>query len=834
MGTIGRDREHVGTWGRDGWFKEGDAGLSSRHPPVRSPPPSQAMIKIVIGAVLALGVLRQAGAQSTRPVQRAVVRDSTPADAIKRSAPRRLPVTAELLRTAFHDDESRELFARARRARLAQDSSIKAYDATARQRMTARLGIGRGIERIAYRQESAYRVQWQQGVGAQVELTGARVGIPAAPASAEREALKENVADAGLTPIPYSPGQESLWIIGRSATPEVDDRNIVHPLAEGSEAYYTFASGDSQKWTLPNGQIIQLRELTVRPRSPAWNLAIGSLWFDVRTGQLVRAAYRLAAPMDLFVRMGEANRDQDAGISPVLLRTIKAIASPMRVTISGVAIEYGLFDGKYWLPRTRSIEGEQQISFARLPVEISQAFSYQAINGPSTLPQVVINAPDLGPLAIPDSLSGPDARKWRDSAIAVRRQTRKAFTDSLEKAPCDSTGYRIIGRRQNAGDVPIAVRYPCDVERLANSPDFSTPMYDPNDALFGKANADALIASALPFGAQAALALGALPKPNFQYGLSLTRYNRIEGFSTGLMVEQALGAGYVATLTGRIGTADREPNAELSFARTNLNKTISVTGYNRLVSANDWGNPLSFGSSVSALMFGRDEGFYYRATGAELKWATERGAKLDWRLFGEQQRNAAQRTDYSFGGGFVPNISATRGAFGGASVRWVNTTGADPKGLRTLTDLRVEAAAGDSSYGRAAIDVTLSRSLFSNLVASMTVAGGTSAGQLPSQRRWFLGGTQTIRGQSPDTAQSGNAFWMSRVELGADRPGYRLLAFTDLGWTGNRADVGRIIRPMSGAGVGMSMFDGLIRFDVARGFYPRQQTRVAVYLSDRF
>jgi hypothetical protein len=32
-----------------------------------------------------------------------------------------------------------------------------------------------------------------------------------------------------------------------------------------------------------------------------------------------------------------------------------------------------------------------------------------------------------------------------------------------------------------------------------------------------------------------------------------------------------------------------------------------------------------------------------------------------------------------------------------------------------------------------------------------------------------LGGTQTIRGQSADTAQSGNAFWMTRAELASDQ-----------------------------------------------------------------
>ena len=113
------------------------------------------------------------------------------------------------------------------------------------------------------------------------------------------------------------------------------------------------------------------------------------------------------------------------------------------------------------------------------------------------------------------------------------------------------------------------------------------------------------------------------------------------------------------------------------------------------MSANDWGNPLSFGSSVSALLFGLDEGFYYRASGAELAWTSERGTSLSWRLFAEQQRTAEQRTDYTLGASFAPNIEAATGRFAGGEVGWLHTTGIAPRGLRTITNVRLEAAAGE-------------------------------------------------------------------------------------------------------------------------------------------
>jgi hypothetical protein len=39
---------------------------------------------------------------------------------------------------------------------------------------------------------------------------------------------------------------------------------------------------------------------------------------------------------------------------------------------------------------------------------------------------------------------------------------------------------------------------------------------------------------------------------------------------------------------------------------------------------------------------------------------------------------------------------------------------------------------------------------------------------------------------------------------------------------------------MSGVGAGASVMDGLIRFDVARGLFPRKQWRVDMYVEARF
>src|SRR5690348_12107332 len=71
-----------------------------------------------------------------------IVRDSTDSATMARvrenhGYARRLPVTEQVLATAFRDPEARVLLARARMARLSQDSALEAYDAMAYQRISA-------------------------------------------------------------------------------------------------------------------------------------------------------------------------------------------------------------------------------------------------------------------------------------------------------------------------------------------------------------------------------------------------------------------------------------------------------------------------------------------------------------------------------------------------------------------------------------------------------------------------------------------------------------------------------------------------------------------------
>lgn len=770
-----------------------------------------------------LAVLLLQGSTLPSPAASPQSRDSVRAAAARRTrderAPKRDSVTAHHLATAFSGAAAREILALARRARATQDSALQSYDATTYQRISVGLGLSRfGLERLAFRSEASTHVHWRRGVGAYVDVTGSRSVMPIAGRSARVS------IDGQLSPIPYYPGSETLWIGLGTLSNEVDEhKGIVHPLAIGAEAYFTYEAGDSVSFRLPDGRRIQLRELRVRPRQPKWNLAVGSLWFDMSGGQLVRAAYRMSSPMDI-ARVAQEDDSSAFDDVPVW---VKPMLFPMTAQVGAIGVEYGLYQGRFWLPRLQVVEGGGRVGPMRAPFRIEQRFDYADVNTGAPLPPIpaATDSSRRFGQGVTIDVGSPHVPTARDSARA------------RTEARCDASGMR--GYRRSGDTLnPVFVRIPCDSAKLASSPELPASIYDTGDEVVNRDELDALVRQALSMGAQADFA-PQLPVVDY-----LTpRYNRVEGVSVGGRADQELGAGYSAHALARIGLADRQPVVELSAARSDMRRTLALTAYNRLLPASDYGNPFGLGSSLSALLFSRDEAYYYRASGVELTSTPEvsRGGAWTWGLFAEHERSAPRRTTFALsrgvtGFGFDTNLVAARGVFYGARTRMRSTFGLNPEGARLFTDLSAEAAHGDTgSFLRVAADAKVSHPVAGG-AASLTLAGGTSVGTLPLQRNWFLGGSQTVRGQRAalEPGRMGNAFWLARAELARGAGVIRPIVFADMGWAGDRAHLGDMGRPLSGAGVGASVLDGLLRFDVARGIHPDRAWRVYTYLESRF
>ncbi|HJR41223.1 MAG TPA: hypothetical protein VJ812_03990 [Gemmatimonadaceae bacterium] len=783
------------------------------------------MLSFLAGAFLLqvqIDIRRDEKPESARAARAEARRDSLRAryDSIRQARsqrrPRRIPVTAEHLATAFRTPAAGALLARARRQRLVHDSTLESYDAKTYQRFSAGFSFRRGgRERLAFRHEDAARVRWQRGQGVRVDVTGARTVLPIADADAD-------MSGDDLYPIPYHPGQEQLWIGSGVAKTEVNERDLVHPIAEGAEAYYRYSLGDSTSLRLPDGRVISLIELRVEARRPRWNLIVGSLWFDRSSAQLVRAAYRPSIPMDIaMIARQEADNDADDDI-PRWLR-------PMTATITAVTVEYSLHQGEaggfWWLPRTQYAEGEVVVNVMRLPLRIEQGFQYTSVNGRVELPPPPA-------LASRDSAILADTIGLSDSTRAEARRRRAAGYDVGEDKVYVST--------RHEATLPVVVAVPKDTVKLWRSPDLPKSIYEENEALFSRRDADELKES-LGFGLQA----GWDPQPPTVHYLmedGLLRYNRVEGLSAGIAVRQTFGRGYRGRVMARVGVADWEPNGELGLERGDGRRSLGITGYRRLVAANDWGDPLSVGSSLSALLFGRDEGFYYRTIGAELSGTFDRGSIFAWRVFAERQQNARKRTDFSVPHWindveFIDNIRSQRAELAGVAIRFGTSHGLDPHGWRLFTDTRAEGAIGGFDFARGAVDVTVSHGIGKRLDGAITLGAGTTAGDVPVQRLWYLGGVHTVRGQPASLTAAnaiGNSFWMGRAELGSSFIAARPVVFFDIGWAGDRARWSEPARPISGAGAGASFLDGLIRLDVARGIRPSRGWRADLYLESRF
>jgi len=788
-------------------------------------------------------------------------------DSLRRAARRarsRPSVAPPPAADAYRDETAREMVARARAARTTQDSSLRSYDATTVQRASAGIGFRKvGRDRLAFRSENAARVRWERGVGAHVDVLGSRAALPMVFSGAR--VIKDFMH---MTTIPYFPGREGLIGFrevvsvssqGQTAPEDPDDESdemFANPLGPGAEGNYRYESGDSIRYTLADGSRLLLREVRVRARAPRSDLVVGSLWFDVASGQLVRAAYRPSQTVDIkqFVEQEDSTSFEDV---PTF---VKPLIFPMRMDVTGMTVEYGLHEQRWWLPRSQNIEGMVRVGFMRVPFSMEESFRYTSVNGIDSLPPIALS-PNDSARAAEAELRRAGNERAADSLRALRYAEHDSMRVARRKAQRDSARQHGGSGRDDddddddlrglscpkqdtlsqsdlryEGTLRVAIRIPCDTAALAHSPLLPPSIFDSGDEQFGRADRDELMKS-LTLSLQPEFGNGTT---SLHYGLdrAMIRYNRIEALSVGGEVEHDFGAGYVGAVSGRVGVGDWQPNGELSFRRSNGRRTFGVGMYKRLAVVDDWGTPLSVGSSLATLFMARDEAFYFRSWGGELTgtFGTER--PLTVRLFAEHQWPASVETQFSIphvisGVQFVDNIVAERGNVAGIQLRHVASYGLDPQGWRGGTDVRLEGGVWDFTYLRGAVDGTLSHGLGRWLVGSVTAGAGTSAGTVPTQRLWYIGGGHTVRGMLPGE-QSGDAFWMARAELGGNVPYARPIIFSDLGWAGSRSDWLHQGQLLNSVGVGVSMLDGLLRFDLAKAIDPSHGLRMYVTVETNF
>jgi hypothetical protein len=251
-----------------------------------------------------------------------------------------LPAAAQVAgqSDAYRDEQARELVRLARARRAVIDTRITGYQVTARERFSARLEVA-GAERLLFRRETAAKIDWSRDT-VRIDVIGAR---EAQPLMRGRVQLPPPDLAGTVPSLAFDPVDSEMLL-------RFDSTVIRHPLAPGSEAYYRFSRGDSSAIRLPDGRAVRLVELRITARRSDPQLINGSFWVDAATHAVVRAAFRLSRSISAS--------DSDFTV----------LVPEVTAELDHVAIDYGLLDLRWWLPRTVVARGLVQVAGRRLPL----------------------------------------------------------------------------------------------------------------------------------------------------------------------------------------------------------------------------------------------------------------------------------------------------------------------------------------------------------------------------------------------------------------------------------------------------------------------------------
>lgn len=681
--------------------------------------------------------------------------------------------------TAYANEATRLLVERARGQRDVIDKSVFHYTATTHQRVSVGIRALRR-DRLLFRRETAGTVDWWRDRPSRVRVEGAREAIPVAVPGIHvpTDDLEEWARD-----MMTQPGDDRLFAMPSG------NGFAWHPLVQGGEALYRYAIGDSTVIRLPDGTDIRLVELRAIPRKRDIRVVTGSFWIEQDNYSIVQALFRPAREFDLERDLREIDPEDGEDMDE-----IPAVFKPIVLKVDYITVDYGLWEMRWWMPRLMAFHASMRMGAATFPVELELRYSDYTVEPDR------YGLPELPPVI--RELAG-------DTTVKPRPYTYDVIVDVADSAS------------------------------LLNSPLLLPSFYSQGEGLITEGELRDL-------GDR----LGALPPapwevgrpritPPWVPGRGLMRYNRVEGLSAGVRADWDLGK-LRMDATGRLGLADMRPGGELGVVIPSLRRNWRIAGYQRLAVADPTFPALGLANSLTALFKARDDGTYFRASGAELVVTPEEGSAYSLRLYAERQRKAGVNTEFSVqhlfdeSRVFRPNIAAAPASQLGVDLQVGGERGLNPTGFRWGGWLDLKAETGTYSFVRPGLTLRASGPLF-GLLGALEVAGGTTftdAGGRPVQDAWFLGGPSSLRGFAGGSL-AGMDYGRARVELANQFPAARLALFADAGWAGDFADYTPDNIAYS-AGIGASFFDGLLRFDLARRIRPDPGFRMELYLDAIF
>ena len=721
---------------------------------------------------------------------------------------------------AYVDPVAGILFEAAQTNWASVDSSVVRYTALIQQRIAAAIRTPLK-DRIIYRNETAVRAFWDKDYDAVVQVLGTRSQYPGR-SIAVREGDLDWLDDLPFDE-PFEPGGERL-LFGLGDPDDEDDNDlwIAHPLAYGADSLYRYESGDTLTLGLPDGRRLQTIQLDVLPRQADSHRITGTLWIEPESGALVRAVYRLSRQFDAVRDVPELQEEDERGS----FRYVPGLFKPWTFDLTMVAVEYSLWNFEVWLPRSMRMEGEVGAGILKMPVSMDLSYRMESVTTQSDLAQ-----PETAAQA------GLIERHFESRAEAMAFISRLlSGEDGIEyEAALDE-----FASERNSLMIVPEVR-----SMVATSPHLPPPIWEDAAGFPSDQQLEDYFST-----------LAALPAPRIQgvpwaanWGWArpdLIRYNRVEGLALGGRFEASIGGPHTLEAGGFFGFTDVEPKLRLDFERSTVRRRLGLGVYRELTATDPRGRYLGFGNSVHAFLFGRDDGEYYRATGMDFTWRPPEGAResFEFRAYAERQASVVSSEInfalvHAFDGvwAFRPNVDADEAEEVGAELRLSPWWGGDPFRAQFGLDLyghsarwRTTGESAGRNYGRASVILRAAIPLvYPTWRLGLEVGGGSTWGDAPLQRGWFLGGASTLRGYPASTVM-GSSFARGRLEVARTYDIGTVSVFGDVGWAGLRTDFNGDDL-LYGVGLGGSVLDGLFRMDLSHGLTgPDKQFRIDLYL----
>ena len=688
----------------------------------------------------------------------------------------------------FTDAITRELITRAMARHRTQDSAVTDYQARIRYRLSATMGRGRWTQLpVTAVEEQEALVRWTLPNDLRIDVVGRR--------------FQSRDPDWDFSSVFYRP-----WFVPRGVGDSVrifsdnfPATGALHPLAASGPDWYRYALRDSLTVATPGGQRIRIYQVDVVPRRTGPALIAGRLWIEAGTAEVVRLTFRYVGTQ-LFVRPSRSHR------SAASSRRLNKLAN--RLVSIDADLEYALQDGKFWMPYRQAISGRVQ-----LPMLGNLVVPFRAV---TTFSDYELNT--RKPIAF--TLPLPDTSLPWDSVRVLRRMRRDSIRVERRQLNVAATRHRSWN---------YADRWPGGRYEIHRPPNDSLARYAAWDDTLTLGRAGEEMAQFREIDADLSRMSDTLPTEltgggnhgiGYERLVDAFRYDRVQGYSLGIGYHVRIPQIEFADLIGtvRYGFSDDRVTARLALIRDAPGGQLRVIGYHDIVNVDPIAVGPSYGNTFNAIFVAHDDADYALATGGSVTFETSLG--VGWEVTGigrvERQQSVPRAAtsgvnDFLGGDGvFRENSPVTEGTFAGATVR-LQYRGSTSWALNA--DLLAGAGTATfRSWGEVRRDIGFGAG------ATIRVKGGIATSPVLPQMAFRLGGLNTVRGFDYATL-TGQAFWAAQLDM-TPLPGrLRPVVFIDAGQTGAVGDVFDS-KALVGAGVGLSLLRGALRFDLSRQLSP--------------